>query len=156
MIMFISIYFFSYETANSIQAEETGFVKNLGVPGKEESLVQYGSYSYTDPEGHLVSVKYTADEGGFRAIGAHLPTPPPVPPEVQKGLDIIFESIRQEAVSVPREGVELVPTSHIEDEQAAKELLSQTIGAPKSLQEHDERASGFWTFLYQEQPMERR
>lgn len=88
----------SYETANSIQAEETGFLKNVGVP-EQEALVQFGSYSYTDPDGKQVSVTYTADEGGFRATGDHLPTPPPVPPEVQKGLDIIYESIRQEAVS---------------------------------------------------------
>uniref|UniRef100_A0A023F7I5 Putative insect cuticle protein n=1 Tax=Triatoma infestans TaxID=30076 RepID=A0A023F7I5_TRIIF len=86
----------SYETGNSIIAEETGFLKNIGVKD-EEALVQYGSYSYTDPDGHVISVRYTADEGGFRAEGDHLPTPPPVPPGVQKGLDIIFESIRQQA-----------------------------------------------------------
>lgn len=88
---------FSYETGNSIIAEETGFLKNVGVKD-EEALVQYGSYSYTDPDGNIITVRYTADEGGFRAEGDHLPTPPPVPPEVQKGLDIIFESIRQQAV----------------------------------------------------------
>uniref|UniRef100_A0A0K8SB33 Endocuticle structural glycoprotein SgAbd-2 n=2 Tax=Lygus hesperus TaxID=30085 RepID=A0A0K8SB33_LYGHE len=84
----------SYETANSIIAEESGFLKPVGVEGKQ-GIVQYGTYSYTDPDGKLISVKYTADEGGFRAEGEHLPTPPPVPPEVQKGLDIIFESIKQ-------------------------------------------------------------
>ncbi|KAE8574106.1 endocuticle structural glycoprotein SgAbd-1 [Halyomorpha halys] len=92
----------SYETANSIQAEETGFLKNIGVP-EQEALVQFGSYSYTDPDGKQVSVTYTADEGGFRATGDHLPTPPPVPPEVQKGLDIIYESIRQEALRQAKE-----------------------------------------------------
>ncbi|XP_014247125.1 larval cuticle protein LCP-22-like [Cimex lectularius] len=86
----------SYETGNSIVAEETGFVKNLGVEGVE-GLVQYGSYSYTDPDGRVITVRYTADEGGFRPEGDHLPTPPPVPAEVQKGLDIIFESIRLQA-----------------------------------------------------------
>ncbi|KAF6205157.1 hypothetical protein GE061_019324 [Apolygus lucorum] len=84
----------SYETANSITAEESGFLKPVGTEGKQ-GIVQYGTYSYTDPEGRLITVKYTADEGGFRAEGEHLPTPPPVPPEVQKGLDIIFESIKQ-------------------------------------------------------------
>ncbi|CAB0017193.1 unnamed protein product [Nesidiocoris tenuis] len=88
----------SYETGNSILAEESGFIKNIGEREKE-GLVQFGSYSYTDPDGRIIAVKYTADEGGFRAEGDHLPTPPPVPADVQKGLDIIFESIRLRQVS---------------------------------------------------------
>nr|AWK28315.1 cuticular protein [Nilaparvata lugens] len=86
----------SYETGNNIVAEETGFLKNVGIKD-EEALVQHGSYSYTAPDGSLITVTYTADEGGFRAEGAHLPTPPPVPPEIQKSLDIIYEQIRLDA-----------------------------------------------------------
>ncbi|KAL1138385.1 hypothetical protein AAG570_008449 [Ranatra chinensis] len=88
----------SYETGNNIIAEETGFLKNVGIEN-EEALVQHGSYSYTDPDGNVITVTYTADEGGFRPEGAHLPTPPPVPEEIQRGLDIIFEQIRLQAVS---------------------------------------------------------
>nr|CAD7593421.1 unnamed protein product [Timema genevievae] len=82
----------SYETGNNIIAEETGFLKNVGIKD-EEALVQHGSYSYTSPEGDLITVTYTADEHGFRAEGLHLPTPPPIPAEIQKSLDIIYAQI---------------------------------------------------------------
>lgn len=36
-----------------------------------------GSYSYTGPDGVLYTIRYIADENGFRAEGAHIPTPPP-------------------------------------------------------------------------------
>jgi hypothetical protein len=88
----------SYETGKNIIAEETGFLKNPGVEN-EEALVQYGSYTYTAPDGSIIIVTYTADEQGFRAQGAHLPTPPPIPAEIQKSLDIIYEQIRLQQVS---------------------------------------------------------
>lgn len=37
-----------------------------------------GSYSYTGPDGKVYTVNYIADENGYRAEGAHLPTPPAV------------------------------------------------------------------------------
>nr|CAD7426167.1 unnamed protein product [Timema monikensis] len=86
------IFLSSYETGNNIIAEETGFLKNVGIKD-EEALVQHGSYSYTSPEGDLITVTYTADEHGFRAEGLHLPTPPPIPAEIQKSLDIIYAQI---------------------------------------------------------------
>lgn len=60
--------------------------------------VQQGSYSYTSPEGQIITVTYTADETGFHPSGDHLPTPPPVSPEVQKGLDLIFAGIKARKV----------------------------------------------------------
>lgn len=61
--------------------------------------MQHGSYTYTAPDGSVITVTYTADEQGFRAQGAHLPTPPPIPAEIQKSLDIIYEQIRLQQVS---------------------------------------------------------
>lgn len=40
--------------------------------------VMQGSYSYTGPDGILYTITYIADENGYRAEGAHIPTPPPV------------------------------------------------------------------------------
>ncbi|XP_067000858.1 endocuticle structural glycoprotein SgAbd-8 [Anabrus simplex] len=92
----------SYETGNNIVAEETGFLKNVG-DKDTEALVQHGSYSYTAPDGSLITVTYTADELGFRAEGAHIPTPPPVPEEIQKGLDLIYAGIRLQEEQAARE-----------------------------------------------------
>lgn len=47
-----------------------------------------GSYSYTGPDGVQYSISYTADEEGFHPQGAHLPTPPPIPPEIQRGVEL--------------------------------------------------------------------
>ena len=68
----------------------------------EEQLnaqVQQGSYTYTSPEGQIITITYTADETGFHAEGDHLPTPPPVSPEVQKGLDLIYAGIKAQQVN---------------------------------------------------------
>lgn len=59
-------------------------------PDGEEAIVAQGSFSYTDLEGNQISLTYTADdEGGFQPVGAHLPTPPPIPPAIQKALEWI-------------------------------------------------------------------
>ncbi|XP_076226120.1 cuticular protein 49Ah isoform X2 [Nomia melanderi] len=97
----------SYETGNSIIAEESGYIKKVG-EGEEqgEALVQQGSYSYTSPEGKLITIHYTADETGFHATGDHIPTPPPVSEEIQKGLDLIFAGIRQQEEADAREAAQ--------------------------------------------------
>lgn len=56
--------------------------------------MQKGSYSYETPDGNIINVEYVADEKGFQVSGEHLPTPPPVSPEIQAGLDLIYEGIR--------------------------------------------------------------
>ncbi|KAH8299838.1 hypothetical protein KR044_006720, partial [Drosophila immigrans] len=48
-----------------------------------------GSFSYISPEGEHVQITYVADENGFQPSGAVLPTPPPIPVEIQKALDWI-------------------------------------------------------------------
>lgn len=70
----------SYETGNGIRADESG-----RQTGPESQAVQ-GSYSYTGPDGKTYTVTYTADERGFIPQGDHLPTPPPIPPEILASL----------------------------------------------------------------------
>ncbi|KAF4520090.1 hypothetical protein B566_EDAN014195 [Ephemera danica] len=81
-------YNWAYETANEIVAEEKGYLKNRGVEGQEAQVAE-GSYSYTDPEGRRITVTYIADENGFQPRGDHLPTPPPIPPAIQRALDFL-------------------------------------------------------------------
>lgn len=82
--------YYSYETANQIKAQETGTLKKTSDPENPNVIVAQGSYSYTDKEGNQISLTYTADdEGGFVPQGAHLPTPPPIPADIQRALDWI-------------------------------------------------------------------
>merc|ERR1712086_117307 len=48
-----------------------------------------GEYSWTSPEGELVSFTYIADENGYQAQGSHLPEAPPLHPHIQRGLELI-------------------------------------------------------------------
>ncbi|XP_049865989.1 endocuticle structural glycoprotein ABD-4-like [Pectinophora gossypiella] len=78
-----------YETGNEINAEESGYVKNFGKGEGEEVQVAEGKFSFKTPEGTLISLTYIADENGFQPQGDHLPTPPPIPPAIQKALDYL-------------------------------------------------------------------
>lgn len=78
----------SYETGNGIVAQEEGYLKNAGNPEAEAQEVQ-GSYQYTADDGTPISVTYLANENGFQPQGEHLPTPPPIPPAIQRALDYI-------------------------------------------------------------------
>lgn len=80
-----ALFFFSYETGNGIQAQEQGYLKNAG-NAQSEAQVMQGSFSYTGPDGVTYTINYIADEDGFRAEGAHLPTPPPIPEAIQRAL----------------------------------------------------------------------
>ncbi|CAH1640103.1 unnamed protein product [Spodoptera littoralis] len=57
-----------------------------GAQPEEGSLAVSGSYSYVGDDGQTYTVTYIADENGYRAEGAHLPTPPPIPAEILKSL----------------------------------------------------------------------
>merc|ERR1712029_513514 len=71
-------YDFEFET-------DTGeFRSEIGSPNEES-----GEYSWTSPEGELVSFTYTADENGYQAQGSHLPKAPPLHPHIQRGLELI-------------------------------------------------------------------
>ncbi|XP_055387468.1 endocuticle structural glycoprotein ABD-4-like [Condylostylus longicornis] len=84
-------YQYSYETDNGIKGEETGTLKKASSPDTSDVIISQGSVSYTAPDGTLISLQYSADdENGFVPQGDHLPTPPPVPPAIQKALDYLL------------------------------------------------------------------
>ncbi|CAL8125113.1 unnamed protein product [Orchesella dallaii] len=80
-----------YETGNGIVVSANTLArKGLGGLYQDESgrmvksdfLIQKtGSYSYTNPEGQLISTNWVADENGFRAEGAHMPKAVEMPAE---------------------------------------------------------------------------
>ena len=71
------------ETGNGIRSSESGVLKNLG---EGPVSVKSGSFSYISPEGIPINTNWVADEFGFRAQGAHLPVPPPIPAEIARSL----------------------------------------------------------------------
>ncbi|XP_055838437.1 endocuticle structural glycoprotein ABD-4-like [Episyrphus balteatus] len=84
-------YQYKYETANGIKGEETGTLKKATSADTSDVIIAQGSSSYTSPEGNLISLTYTADDvNGFVPSGDHLPTPPPIPPAIQKALDYLL------------------------------------------------------------------
>ncbi|KAJ8978090.1 hypothetical protein NQ317_004624 [Molorchus minor] len=80
-------YRWSYDTENGISAEEDGRVKNLGT--QAEATEVRGSFRYIAPDNTPITVQYIANENGFQPVGAHLPTPPPIPPAILRSLEFI-------------------------------------------------------------------
>ncbi len=76
----------SFESEDGIKVDAAGNQKQVGPKPEDVGSVQRGSYSYVAPDGTPISVTWEADENGFRANGAHLPTPPPMPEHVVKML----------------------------------------------------------------------
>ena len=87
-------YSYGYESGNGIVAAESGVLKNAGQ--KDAAIVSQGFYSYVGADGKTYAVKYVADENGFRAVGDHLPTPPPIPAEIQEALAKIASQPHQQ------------------------------------------------------------
>lgn len=86
MTSFTSTDYDSFETENGIKVKSRGAHKQLGRNAEQSGMVSEGSYAYTAPDGTPISVKWVADENGYRATGDHLPTPPPMPAHVVKML----------------------------------------------------------------------
>jgi len=64
---------------------EQGQLRDLG--DKEGPVVvTSGSYSYIGTDGRTYTVNWTADENGYKAVGDHFPTQPPIPEEIRKSL----------------------------------------------------------------------
>ena len=78
---------FRFQTDDGSSRQETGSVKQLGT---EEANSITGQYSYTSPEGEVISFSYVADENGFQPQGSHIPqNVQPIHPALQRGLDLI-------------------------------------------------------------------
>lgn len=92
-------YEYGYETDNGITMEESG------VGGQS---VQ-GSAKWTDNDGNVFELSYIADENGFQPVGAHIPTPPPIP-------DYILRSIAYNAAHPQSDGNDFKPLRKPEPE----------------------------------------
>ncbi|XP_023944520.2 nuclear pore complex protein DDB_G0274915 [Bicyclus anynana] len=73
-------YSYGFETENGIK------IAAGGAGGERSGMRSEGSFSYVGDDGKVYAITYTADKGGFRPQGAHLPTPPPVPAEIAESL----------------------------------------------------------------------
>ena len=79
-----------FETGHGIRSQEKTEVRMnpaaRGVPEDENfgkaTIAKHGQISYQSPEGKTISLQYTADEHGFRPVGDHLPTSPPMPADI--------------------------------------------------------------------------
>ena len=80
------IAFDSYESEDGTKVSESGSQKQVGPKPEDIGTVSKGSYSFTNPDGVVLTVNWVADENGFQATGDHLPTPPPMPEHVVKML----------------------------------------------------------------------
>ncbi|XP_068625756.1 endocuticle structural glycoprotein ABD-4-like [Battus philenor] len=80
-------YRWALQTEGGIYHEQRGSLQQ--VASEEPSLVVEGQYQYTAPDGQVINVLYKADANGFHAEGDHIPTPPPVPPAIQRALDYL-------------------------------------------------------------------
>ncbi|XP_075989522.1 endocuticle structural glycoprotein ABD-4-like [Anticarsia gemmatalis] len=78
-------YKWALQTGGGIFHEQRGSLKQ----GRSEqpALFVEGQYQYTAPDGQVINVLYTAGENGFIATGDHIPTPPPIPIEIQRLLE---------------------------------------------------------------------
>lgn len=93
-------YKWSYETGNGIAAEEEGHLKNAG--SENEAMEAIGQFSYTDADGNKIQLEYIANEDGFQPKGAHLPTPPPIPPEILKALEWNAAHPEEDNIDAPK------------------------------------------------------
>ncbi|XP_058979006.1 endocuticle structural glycoprotein SgAbd-5-like [Musca domestica] len=62
-------YKFRYSLSDGTKQDEAGELKDVqGEEGPVQAVVKTGSYEFTDPEGKLHRVTYTADENGFHPV----------------------------------------------------------------------------------------
>lgn len=56
-------------------------------------------FYFQDKDGNDFNLSYTAGEGGYQPVGAHLPTSPPIPPAIQRVLRILATKTTPEPVT---------------------------------------------------------
>ncbi|EAT43635.1 AAEL004951-PA [Aedes aegypti] len=133
-------YRFDYATGNGIQHKEEGYNRKIG-PELGEQIVS-GGYSYTGPDGKLYSVQYKADAGGFQPVGDHLPTPPPLPQELQEAYNL-HAKLYAEAAARPKNPAFQGPQTYSQQQpsqqygapQTQYQAPSQQYGAPQQQQQ---------------------
>ncbi|XP_055600680.1 pupal cuticle protein 36a-like [Uranotaenia lowii] len=118
-------YRFDYATGNGIQHREEGYNRKIG-PELGEQIVN-GGYSYTGPDGKVYSVQYKADAGGFQPVGDHLPTPPPLPQELQEAYNL-HAKLYAEAAARPKNPAFQGPQQSYQPQQ---QQPGQQYGAPQ-------------------------
>uniref|UniRef100_A0A182IQN8 Uncharacterized protein n=1 Tax=Anopheles atroparvus TaxID=41427 RepID=A0A182IQN8_ANOAO len=74
---------YSYEGGDGTRAAQDG---QQIVVNNQVGTASQGQYTYQGDDGKTYTVTYIADENGYRPIGDHLPTPPPVPPPIARAL----------------------------------------------------------------------
>ncbi|XP_047986197.1 uncharacterized protein LOC125226302 [Leguminivora glycinivorella] len=88
---------YSYEGGDGTKAFEAGELKTFDDETAGEAVS--GGFSYTAKDGNEYSLSYTADENGYRPVGAHLPTPPPIPPAIARALAYLATKTTPEPVT---------------------------------------------------------
>ncbi|XP_026486355.1 larval cuticle protein LCP-17-like [Vanessa tameamea] len=78
---------YAYETGNGIAAEANGALRNIGA--EEPALQIQGNFQYPSEDGSPIQLSYIADENGYQPQSSILPTPPPIPIEIQRALEIL-------------------------------------------------------------------
>ncbi|XP_059059917.1 uncharacterized protein LOC131853116 [Achroia grisella] len=91
------VFHYSYEGGDGTKAFEKGELKTYDDEKTGEAVV--GGFSYKDKDGQDYSLSYTADENGYRPVGAHLPTPPPIPPAIARALKYLATKTTPEPVT---------------------------------------------------------
>lgn len=66
-------------------ADNGNSISESGVGG----VIAQGSAGWVSLEGVPLSLEYVADVNGFQPKGVHLPTPPPIPPQIARALEYI-------------------------------------------------------------------
>ncbi|XP_039957924.1 endocuticle structural glycoprotein SgAbd-3 [Bactrocera tryoni] len=89
MVEYDGKFHYHYELGDGSKASQDGVLKKVDAEHDGESIE--GKFAFVADDGKEYLVSYIADENGYQPVGAHLPTPPPVPESVLKTLKYLEE-----------------------------------------------------------------